>query len=196
MSSTSTTPTGSEHRPGRVTYALAAVVALALGTLGLVLGAFPEAGPAPAAAAPPPADGVVAGSIRVSGAYVREPASPEVAAAYFTIGNTGNEPDTLLAVTTGASRSATLMDVPGAPVAPAEEDSGTPDMTPNESVTIPGGATVTLAPGQGHLMLADLVSPLEPGDRVSLLLSFEHAGEVLLDAPVIAIEDPAPGGHR
>ena len=61
-------------------------------------------------------------------------------------------------------------------------------------VPVPANATVTLAPGRGHIMLEGLTGTLRPGDKVSLLLRFAKAGQVLLEAPVIAIGAPAPGG--
>lgn len=184
--------------PGRLLVALAACV---LGVLGLVLGALPEAAPGGGQAAGPQG-GVVVGSIRVFGAYVREPASPDVAAAYLSISNEGSRPDTLLAIRSGAADSVTLHDVPsagrgptpGAGAGSGQAHPGTEDMVPTGPLTIPGGSTVTLAPTRGHMMLQGLVGTLHPGDRVSLLLTFAHAGQVLVSAPVVPIASPAPTG--
>lgn len=193
---------GSEEdllRPGRRGPGgpLLALAAFALGMLGLVFGALPAPGSASGGhgQASAPQGGVVAGSIRVFGAYVREPASPDVAAAYLSIANTGDIADTLVSVSSGASRSVTLHDVPGAASSTPQGQAGSGGMTPSGPLTIPGGTTVTLAPTRGHLMLEGLAGPLRPGDRVSLLLTFRHAGQVLVDAPVIAIADPAPTGQ-
>ena len=59
---------------------------------------------------------------------------------------------------------------------------------------VPAGATVSLTPAKGHIMLDKLTGPLKAGDTVSLLLRFDKAGQVLLDVPVISITAPAPGG--
>ncbi|HEX5493716.1 MAG TPA: copper chaperone PCu(A)C, partial [Mycobacteriales bacterium] len=147
-----------------------------------------------------PGGGVVAGSIRVFGAYVREPASPDVAAAYLSIANDGTKPDTLLSVTSGAASSAAVHDVPGqtptqtpgSGAGSAGADAGTDEMTATGPLTIPGGSTVTLAPTRGHVMLEGLAGLLRPGDRVSLLLTFRRAGQVLVSAPVVPIASPAP----
>ena len=45
-----------------------------------------------------------AGALRVRGAYIPQQASESEAAAYFTVTNTGDAPDTLTAVSTPADR--------------------------------------------------------------------------------------------
>lgn len=172
---------------------LAATVALILGGTGLLVGALPRSGTEPAAR-PPAASrpvGVSAGDITVSGAYVRQPASPGEAAAYFVVTNTGGQPDTLLDISTGAAAAAVLHDLPGVTPAGAGQHQ---EHQPAGLLTIAPGATITLSPGHGHLMLEGLIGPLRPGDRVSLLLDFQRAGRLLVEAPVIAIAAPAPTG--
>jgi periplasmic copper chaperone A len=182
---------------------IAAAIALVLGAAGLGIGAFAADTPAAVAAAggsdSGPPDGVSAGDITVSGAYVRQPASPDVIAAYLSITNSGTEPDTLVAISTGAAKSATLHDVPGVPgVTP----NGSPAPTgtehrPTGPLTIAPGATITLSPGLGHIMLENPTGTLKVGDRVSLNLTFQRSGQILVEAPVIAIGAPAPtGGTR
>ena len=61
-----------------------------------------------------------------------------------------------------------------------------------ESVELPGGdgyewrwvSEAELAPGGYHVMLMNLVEPLEVGDTVHVTLEFERAGEVMIAAPV------------
>lgn len=135
------------------------------------------------------------GDISVRGGYLREPASPTVAAAYLSITNTGAQPDTLLSAYCGAARSTTLHDVPGASAASLPPSgSGSGGHVPAGPVTIAAGATLTLSPGHGHLMLTELAGPLRLGDNVSLLLSFQRTGQVLVELPVVAIGAPAPDG--
>ena len=62
-------------------------------------------------------------------------------------------------------------------------------MRPVESIEVPAGATVALQPGGMHLMLMGLKAPLAAGQRVTLTLQFEKAGEVAVQAAV-----RAPGG--
>lgn len=175
---------------------LASAIALLLGGAGLVEGAFVADTPPAVAGAQDgtPVDGVVSGDITVSGAYIRQPASPDVVAAYLSITNSGRQPDTLQAIATGAAKSATLHDVPGLlPLATTANG----EHQPTGPLTIAPGSTVTLSPGQGHIMLEKPTGTLKVGDQVSLVLTFERAGQVLVEAPVIAIGAPAPtGGAR
>lgn len=174
---------GGHGRYGRFTRPVAVLLVLAVGVLGLVFGALPKGG----ADSGSQAGGVEAGDMRVSGVYVREPASPGTAAAYLSLTNTGDLEDRLLSASTGAARTVTLHDVPGDS---ADGPDGT--MDPTGPISVLGGDTVTLSPGHGHIMLEGLTGPLRAGDQVNLLLSFTRAGQVLVEAPVIAIGAPAP----
>jgi copper(I)-binding protein len=181
-----------DPRPGRRLHPgiVAAVLAVALGVAGLVAGARTPSGgavPTTEAAAPAmPPDAVTRGDLTVSGVYVREPASPDVAAAYLSVRNSGREADSLESAYAGAARKTTLHGQPGVVSPGAHAGSG--------PVAVPAGGVVTLAPGRGHVMLEGLTGPLRPGDRVSLLLRFARAGQVLVEAPVIAIGAAAPDG--
>jgi copper(I)-binding protein len=42
-------------------------------------------------------------------------------------------------------------------------------------------------------MIQDLLGPLEPGQTVNLQLTFAHNIPLIVEAPVIAINAPAPG---
>jgi copper(I)-binding protein len=144
--------------------------------------------------------GATVGDISVRGAYIREPAAPDAAAAYLSITNAGSQPDTLLSAYCGAGRDTTLHDVPGAaPPTATRAGSGRGaggEHVPSGPVTIRPGSTLSLAPGRGHVMLTGLTGTLRPGDSVSLLLSFQRAGEVLVELPVVAVGTQAPDGSR
>ena len=58
-----------------------------------------------------------------------------------------------------------------------------------EAIELPSGATVKLQPGGYHLMLMGLKAPLTAGDRISLTLKFEKAGEVVV---TVNVEVPKP----
>lgn len=157
----------------RVSAVAAGLVAVA-GLAGLIRGAVPQT-PAPVAG------GAATEPIVVSGAYVREPASPDVAAAYFTVHNTTGADDTLTGVVTGAGQDAVVhSDVNGSMTLTAS------------GLRIPPHSSVTLSPGKGHVMIEHLVGALKPGQSVNLELDFAHAGPVVVQAPVIAINAPAP----
>ena len=182
---------------------LAAVAVLVLGALGLLRGlgsgsGDPAAGGFPLpAAGPTTPPGVTAGDLTISGAYVYPPAPPTPSAAgYLTITNNGRQADILRQVTSGAADAVALMDLPGVTPSDGPGQAGGEHRT-SGPLTIPAGGTVVIAPGRGHIMLDKLTGPLRPGDRVSLLLTFEHAGVVLVEAPVVPIGAPAPtGGNR
>lgn len=62
-------------------------------------------------------------------------------------------------------------------------------MQPVDSVDLPAGETVVLEPGGYHIMLIDLVAPLEAGQEIEVTLTFENAGERTITVPV---QDDAP----
>ena len=62
-------------------------------------------------------------------------------------------------------------------------------MRPIDSLELPAGETVTLEPGGYHIMLIDLVAPLETGQEIEVTLTFESAGERTITVPV---QDDAP----
>ena len=49
---------------------------------------------------------------------------------------------------------------------------------------IPVGGVFELSPGGAHLMLVDLVQPLKKGERISMKLRFERAGEMEVEFEV------------
>jgi len=68
------------------------------------------------------------------------------------------------------------------------EMSGMGGMTMREvaGIDIPAGGSVSLEPGGYHVMLLDLKAPLTEGETVSITLTFEDAGTVVVEAPVRA----------
>jgi copper(I)-binding protein len=171
---------------------VAAAVALILGITGLIVGARSDAGqnasgaPAASAAPAPPINGTTVGNLTVYDAYIRQPASPDVAAAYLSVRNDGNSPDQLSSAYCGAAGT-TSVHADSAAMQPGEVAKSTP-------LQVPANATVSLTPTKGHIMLENLTGTLKAGDTVSLLLRFDKAGQVLLDVPVISTTAPAPGG--
>jgi copper(I)-binding protein len=185
-------PRRPRRRPGIPSGFVAAAVALVLGVAGLIVGARDDAGQnAPGAAAAsqapaPPVNGTTVGDVTVYDAYIRQPASPDVAAAYLTVRNDGKTADRLSSAYCGAAGT-TSVHADSAAMQPGDEASSTP-------LQVPADATVSLTPAKGHVMLENLTGTLKAGDTVSLLLRFDRAGQVLLDVPVISITAPAPGG--
>jgi periplasmic copper chaperone A len=197
VSSSETTPAPAGSRPRRGAGLpmgfVAAAVAVALGVGGLVVGAragqvapgAAAASPA-SAASPAPVNGTTVGDLTVYGAYIRQPASPDVAAAYLTVRNDGDTADRLSSAYCGAA-TRTSVHADSAAMRAGERAPSTP-------LEVPADSTVSLRPAKGHIMLDKLTGTLRAGDTVSLLLRFDRAGQVLLDVPVISITAPAPGG--
>lgn len=57
-------------------------------------------------------------------------------------------------------------------------------MRPVEAVELPAGKAVALEPGGYHIMLLDLVKPLEVGETFEVTLSFQIAGDRTVTAEV------------
>jgi periplasmic copper chaperone A len=99
-------------------------------------------------------------------------------AVYLTIRNDGAEADRLLR---GESPVAAAVEIHRTAI-----EDGIARMRPIDAVTIPARGTAQMRPGADHLMLLGLTQRLEIGDRVPLLLVFERAGELAVDAEVRA----------
>jgi copper(I)-binding protein len=185
------TPAPADERPRRGPRVpagfVAAAVAVLLGVGGLVAGSRqPDPATGAGAAPPPAAAGTTLGALTIADAYIRQPASPDVAAAYLTVRNDSGDADQLSSAYCGAATTTTVHG------GSAAMEAG--ETAPATPVPVPANSAVTLTPGKGHIMLDGLTGTLRAGDTVSLLLRFDKAGQVLVEVPVIAIGAPAPGG--
>jgi periplasmic copper chaperone A len=122
--------------------------------------------------------------IDVTEARVGAPTGPN-AALYFTASNDESEPDVLIGVSTEVAGTAELHET-------THGDDGTMGMRPVTSLDLPAGETLTLEPGGLHVMLID-VSPLEEGDRISVTLHWQSAGEMGVEAEVVSPADTMAG---
>ncbi len=61
-----------------------------------------------------------------------------------------------------------------------------------EVLDLPADQAVTLTPGGIHLMLMGLNAKLEEGTSFPLTLSFEKAGEITIEVPVLGIAAAGP----
>jgi copper(I)-binding protein len=140
------------------------------------------------------------GELEVTQAWARtSPSMAEAGAAYMQIANGTDNSDALVgvsvdpAVAGAAEIHETVAAEPdmGDGGHTATSDTGAPmmEMHAIDRLEIPAGETVTLEPGGYHVMLLDLVSPLEAGSTIELALTFENAGEVVVEAEV---RDSAP----
>jgi copper(I)-binding protein len=118
----------------------------------------------------------------VSDAWVRLPigADTSSSAAYLTITNTSGAPDALLSVVSPIGEL-TLHQT-----AASTDMSGMTGMSQVDRIEIPAGGTVRLEPGGYHAMIMGIKEPLTVGQKVTLTLTFEHAGTITVDAEVRA----------
>jgi copper(I)-binding protein len=138
-----------------------------------------RAGPSAASAATGHA---AVGALTITGGYIPQPASPDVAAAYLTIANSGAVPDTVVKIVT---------DVTGSVMAMTETArGGVGSMTDLAAVTVPAHGRVALTPGHAHLMLDKPTTRLRAGQHVSLTITFARAGSVTLTLPVVPLAGP------
>lgn len=165
---------GGLRRPTRYTTAVAG--SAAVGVAGAALLLWPASGPGPTSSAA--ADLTGPPKLTVSGAYVREPASPDVAAAYFSVRDSG-----------GADRlTAVRASTPGTVELHANRAG---KMTEVVTPRIPAGGRLDFQPGAYHVMLVG-AGLLKPGQHVKLTLEFATAAPLSVDAPVVPIDEAAP----
>jgi copper(I)-binding protein len=159
----------------------AVVPALALGGL-TACGDSDTSSSTPGTTAAPGTTAVVSVGITASGAWARtSPVVAEAGAAYMTLTNTSDTDDELV----GASVPATV-----AARAEVHESSmgegGMMAMNRVDSVALPAGATLELAPGGYHIMLLQLAEPLAAGTEIPITLTFAQSGDVKVIAEVRA----------
>jgi copper(I)-binding protein len=127
------------------------------------------------------------GSIHISQPWARAtPKGASSGAGYLTVTNNGTAPDRLTCTASDAAAQCQIHSM--------SMENGVMKMRPVDGgLEIKPGETVTLKPGNLHMMFVDLKHPLETGSAVEATLQFEKAGAVKVDLPVVAIGAAAPG---
>lgn len=132
------------------------------------------------------------GDIMVKDAYARasSPAA-KAGAAFMEIHNMGGTDDRLIAAASDAAKRVELH---------THIDAGDGIMKMahvKEGFVIGAGDTLMLDRGGNHVMFMGLNGPFEQGARVSVTLSFEKAGDIVVEVPVDLQRKPAMkhGGH-
>lgn len=170
---------GDEDRGPRARWARVLPFALAV---ALVCSAVPGCG---AAGSEPAA--------RVGDLTVVEPAlvAPPggSAALYLRVRNDGTEGDRLIGLSAPIAAHASLHRTR------VEGGRATMKAAP-EGFPVGPGEVLQLTPGGRHGMLMGIASPPEVGTTVAVALSFEKAGGVTLQVPVIAHAGAGGGGHE
>src|ERR1700758_3939566 len=99
------------------------------------------------------------------------PKGAQVAGGYLTIENHGPSPDRLISAATPAATKIEIHEMMTL--------NGIMVMRPVEAgLTIPPGASVTLAPGGSHLMFIGINAPFSDGEHIAAALMFEKAGKI------------------
>lgn len=117
--------------------------------------------------------------IRIEEAWARSsPLAEGNGSAYMTIQNKGNEADTLIGVSSSASKAAEIHEMT------MEGDVMKMRPVEGQRLEIPARGQVVLKPGGLHVMLLDLGQKLEAGKSIELKLQFEKSGEKVLTVEV------------
>ncbi|WP_405583986.1 copper chaperone PCu(A)C [Streptomyces sp. NBC_01190] len=101
--------------------------------------------------------------LSVSGGYIPQPLLTDLAAAYFTVTNSGGSAAELTSVSTPLAAHVTLHTTTGTTM----EQVG--------ALTVPAHGRLTLGVGGNHLMLENLDRKPRVGAKVTLTLRFTHA---------------------
>jgi copper(I)-binding protein len=120
----------------------------------------------------------VSGGLEVSEAWARPAAAGEASAVYLTISNNAAQDEALIGVECAIADECMLHQTTIA------DDVIHMEHLPR--LEIPAGSQAILEPGGMHIMLMGLESELAIGDLVILTLRFERAGEMPIEAEVLA----------
>ncbi len=105
--------------------------------------------------------------------------SPKMAgtgAVYVVIENKGGQADRLIGASSPAAAKVEVHE--------SYMEGEVMKMRPVPAVDVPAGGTLELKPGSYHIMLIDLVKPLESDSHISVTLKFEKSGEIPLDVEI------------
>lgn len=120
---------------------------------------------------------VLAADIVIEDAYARA-SNPMSGAAFMMIHNMGDTDDRLIAATSDVAARVELH---------THKDLGDGVMKMievEEGFAIPAGGMHALARGADHVMFLGLNAAFEQGDTISVTLTFEQAGDMVVDIPV------------
>lgn len=99
------------------------------------------------------------------------------AAAYLTILNKDDRPATLVALETPVAGRAE--------VHRTVKKGDVMKMAPAGPIEVPAGGSIRMEPGGYHVMLVDLVRPIEKGETLKLTLRFANASPIAVFVPVL-----------
>ncbi len=105
------------------------------------------------------------------------PPTAKSGVAYLQIENTGASDDALLAASSTVANNTMIHET--------KVTDGVMTMSHVMKLSIPAGETVKLEPSGLHVMLMGLKAPLKATASYKLTLTFEKAGEITIDVPVL-----------
>ncbi|WP_019062974.1 copper chaperone PCu(A)C [Streptomyces prunicolor] len=111
--------------------------------------------------------------LKVTGAYIRQPVTDDMAAGYFTVTNTGRQPDTLTGATSDAATSVTM-----------HRTTAQNQMEPVKAFSVPAGGRLVLRTGGDHLMLMGFGKKPTVGETITLRLRFASSDSITVRTPV------------
>jgi Uncharacterized protein conserved in bacteria len=103
---------------------------------------------------------------------------------YVEITNNGSTDDALIGIATPAAGMPMLHET--------VVTDGIASMPHAMSIPVPAGQTVELAPGGYHGMLMGLTATLAEGDSFPVTLTFQNAGEVVVNVEVLSLRAEGP----
>ena len=131
-------------------------------------------------------DTIQLGELHISGPFTRAtlPNAP-VGGGFFTIENTGAEADRLVSAASDVAEDTQIHEM-------AVQGDVMKMRKLGDGLEIPAGETIALAPGGFHLMFMGLNRAFVEGEAVTVTLTFEKAGTVEVELPVMASAADAP----
>jgi copper(I)-binding protein len=126
-----------------------------------------------------PASAFADGAVMVSDPYaIVTGALAKSGAVYLRLENSGATDDRLISAQSDVADMVMLH-------ANSQDANGVMSMTAmGEGMALPAGGSHVLERGGDHIMLMGLTKPLAEGDTFTLILTFEAAGEVVVEVPV------------
>ena len=120
------------------------------------------------------------GALRISDAWARPTVAQQAhGVAYLSIENTGKQGDKLLRASSPISQAVELHTM--------TMDKDIVRMRQLDDISVPAASKLALKPGNGpHLMLIELKEPLQAGKSINLVLEFEKAGKITVNAKIKA----------
>lgn len=131
-----------------------------------------------------------AGDITIEDPYARASTKKSSSgAAFMVLKNAGSEDDRLVSASSDVAKRVELH-------THKEDGNGVMKMMEvEEGFAIPAGGEHALARGGDHVMFMGLTAPLQHGETVEVTLTFEKAGDVVVDVPV-DLERKPMHGHK